>query len=105
MFAIIETGGKQYRVQQGSCLQIEKLDTEAGSEVTFDKVLLVKQGDSTTIGAPYVDKARVEAKVIDQVRGKKIRIIKFKRRKHHMRTAGHRQYLTNVEVTAIHKEA
>lgn len=102
MFAIIETGGKQYRVMQGSRLQIEKLETEAGDTVTFDKVLFVQEGENVNVGTPYLDNARVDAKVIEQTRGKKIRIIKFKRRKHHMRRAGHRQYLTDIEVTAIH---
>ena len=102
MFAIIETGGKQYRVTQGSRLQIEKLEAEAGSTVTFDKVLFVSQGQDVNVGTPYLDNAKVDAKVVEQTRGKKIRIIKFKRRKHHMRRAGHRQYLTDIEVTAIH---
>jgi large subunit ribosomal protein L21 len=101
MYAVIKTGGKQYRVQSGDLLKIETLDGEVGSEVNFDEVLMVSDGDKTTCGTPLVPKANVKAKVIEHGRHPKIKIIKFKRRKHHMKQAGHRQNYTMVEVLDI----
>lgn len=101
MFAVIETGGKQYRVEEGTQLSIEKLDAEVGSEVEFDRVLLVANGDSVQIGTPMVDGARVTGKVVEQGRHRKIRVIKFKRRKHYLRRAGHRQRFTAVQIVGI----
>lgn len=101
MYAIFTTGGKQYRVSQGDVLDIEKLDVEEGASVEFDNVLMVSNDDAVQIGAPYVEGGKVTATVTKQARGKKVEIVKFKRRKHHQKRTGHRQYLTKVEITAI----
>ena len=101
MYAIIETGGKQYRVAQGQMLTIEKLEADAGSTVDFDRVLMVGSGEQVKFGAPLVAGAKVVAEVVKHGRGDKIRIIKFRRRKHHMKRAGHRQYYTQVKITSI----
>lgn len=101
MYAIIMTGGKQYRVKEGQVLQLEKLDIEAGDAVEFDKVLLVAEGDKVTVGSPFVGKAKVTADVVEHGRGKKITIIKFKRRKKYRRKQGHRQDFTAVKITKI----
>ena len=101
--SIIETGGKQYRVRVGDVLRIEKLAAEVGDKVVFDKVLLIDSGepDSAEIGAPYLEGAKVTGEVQDQTRGEKIRIIKFRRRKHYKRETGHRQYISVIKVTGI----
>lgn len=101
MYAIIETGGKQYRVAEGQTLKIEKLEVEAGHTVDFDRVLMVGEGESARVGAPLVDGAKVVAEVLKHGRADKIRIIKFRRRKHHMKRQGHRQYYTQVKITKI----
>ena len=101
MYAVIQTGGKQYRVAEGTTLKIEKLELGAGDSVEFDKVLMVQAGDSTKVGTPYVDGSKVTATVISQGRHAKVRIIKFRRRKHHMKKQGHRQYYTEVQITGI----
>ncbi|MEM9242974.1 MAG: 50S ribosomal protein L21 [Pseudomonadota bacterium] len=101
MYAVIETGGKQQRVTVGQCLKIEKLDVEAGAAVDFDKVLLVGEGENIKLGQPYVANGKVSAKVLAHGRGKKINIVKFKRRKHHLKRQGHRQDFTQVEITDI----
>ena len=101
MYAIIETGGKQYRVAEGQTLKIEKLEAEAGHTVDFDRVLMVGEGESARFGTPMVDGAKVLAEVISHGRADKIRIIKFRRRKHHMKSAGHRQYYTQVKITKV----
>ena len=101
MFAVIETGGKQYRVEEGAQLSIEKLDAEVGADVEFDRVLMVANGESVEIGTPLVEGARVTAKVVEQGRRDKIRVIKFKRRKHYLRRAGHRQNFTAVQIVGI----
>ena len=101
MYAIIATGGKQYRVAEGDVIRIEKLDAEVGSEVDFDQVLMVGAGDDVRVGAPLVDGGKVTAKVEDHGRGDKVRIIKFRRRKHHMKQMGHRQHYTTVRITGI----
>lgn len=101
MYAVIKTGGKQYRVMQGEYLRVEKLAADVDSSITFDQVLLVGEGDSVTVGAPTVDGATVSAKVLSHGRGKKVRIIKFRRRKHHKKQQGHRQHYTEIEITAI----
>ena len=101
MYAIFTTGGKQYRVSQGDVLDIEKLDVEEGASVDFDNVLMVSNDDAVQIGAPYVAGGKVTAKVTEQGRGKKVEIMKFRRRKHHQKRTGHRQYITKVEITAI----
>ena len=101
MHAVIKTGGKQYKVSAGDKLNVETIGCDVGQEVAFDKVLLLNDGDSVSIGAPYVEGASVNAKVLEHGRGDKIRIIKFKRRKHYKRQMGHRQNYTRIEVTEI----
>lgn len=101
MYAVIATGGKQYRVAKGDTIQIEKLDVEEGSSVDFENVLMVGEGESVKIGAPYVEGCTVKATVTSQMRGEKIEIMKFRRRKHHQKRTGHRQYLTQIEITDI----
>lgn len=101
MFAVIKTGGKQYRVAAEDVITIEKLPAEAGATVTFEDVLMVGDGDKATIGTPLVAGASVAGEVVEQTRGDKIRIFKKKRRKHYQRTAGHRQHLTVVKITDI----
>ena len=100
-YAVIKTGGKQYRVQQGDVLRVELLDAEEGANVSFDQVLLVGSGDSVNVGAPTVAGATVSATVRRHGRADKIRIIKFRRRKHHKKQMGHRQHFTEVEITGI----
>jgi len=101
MFAVIVSGGKQYRVQEGQTLKLEKLAVEAGSNVEFDRVLLVGNGDDVKVGAPVVEGAKVAAEVVSHGRGDKVNIIKFRRRKHHMKRQGHRQWFTEVKITGI----
>lgn len=101
MYAVIVSGGKQHRVEKGEVLKLEKLAGAAGDEVKFDKVLMVGEGESVKIGAPYVDGGVVTAEVVDQGRGKKVNIVKFKRRKHSRKQMGHRQAFTEVKITDI----
>ena len=101
MHAIIETGGKQYKVAQGDVLFIEKLPQEAGDSVTFDKVLAVLDGDKATFGAPTVSGASVEAKIVKNGKGKKILVFKYKPKKNYRRRQGHRQPYTKVEITKV----
>ena len=101
MFAVIVSGGKQYRVQEGQTLKVEKLAVEAGSNVDFDRVLLVSNGDDVKVGAPVVEGVKVSAEVVSHGRGDKVKIIKFRRRKHHMKRQGHRQWYTEVKITGI----
>ena len=98
MHAIIETGGKQYKVAEGDTLYIEKLNVEAGDTVTFDKVLAVLDGDSAKFGAPTVDGASVTANVVKNGKGKKILVFKYKPKKNYRRRQGHRQPYTKVEI-------
>ncbi|MFN3712581.1 MAG: 50S ribosomal protein L21 [Alcanivoracaceae bacterium] len=101
MYAVIKTGGKQYRVEQGDVLRIEKLEVGTGENVDFDEVLLVADGDNINVGQPLLAGAKVTAEVVSQGRHDKIRIIKFRRRKHYRRQAGHRQWFTEVKITGI----
>jgi large subunit ribosomal protein L21 len=101
MYAVIETGGRQYRVQPGQQIKLGKLLTEEGQSFDFEKVLLVSANDSLQVGAPLVNGAKVTATVISHGRDKKIKILKFKRRKHHMKRMGHRQDHTIVKILAI----
>ena len=101
MYAIIVTGGKQYRVEQGDIVYIEKLDVEAASEVKFDQVLAIGEEGSVKVGAPVVEGATVSAKVIKNGKGKKLNIITYRAKKHSARRMGHRQPFTKVEITAI----
>ena len=102
MYAIILTGGKQYKVAKGDVIEVEKLAGEAGAEVTFDQVLAVAGEDGKlNVGTPHVEGASVSGKVLDQFRAKKIVVFKMKRRKGYRRTHGHRQSLTRVEIGEI----
>ena len=101
MYAVIKTGGKQYRVQQGDVIFVEKIDSQANDAVTFEEVLLVGDGEQTKIGAPVVKGAKVEGKVLSQVKAKKIVVYKYKAKKNERKKQGHRQPYTKVEITAI----
>ena len=101
MYAVIKTGGKQYRVQQGDVIFVEKIDSQANDAVTFEEVLLVGDGEQTKIGAPVVAGAKVEGKVLAQVKGKKIVVYKYKAKKNERKKQGHRQPYTKVEIVAI----
>lgn len=101
MYAVIVTGGKQYRVSEGDTLKVEKLVVEAGSNVEFDQVLMAGEGDQVKVGAPYLDGGKVTAEVVEHGRGKKVEIIKFRRRKHSRKRQGHRQNYTAVRITGI----
>ena len=101
MYAVIKTGGKQYRVQQGDVIFVEKIDAQADEQVTFEEVLLVNDGEATKIGTPVVEGAKVEAKVLAQVKAKKIVVYKYKAKKGERKKQGHRQPYTKVEITAI----
>ena len=101
MYAVIVTGGRQYRVAQGEVLRVEKLVADVGAEVKLDQVLLVGEGDGVTVGAPLVAGALVTAKVKSHGRGEKIRIVKFRRRKHFRKETGHRQHYTEIEIVGI----
>jgi len=101
MYAVIKTGGKQYRVSEGLTLRVEKLPAAVGESIDLNEVLMVANGEDIRIGAPHVAGSRVTAEVVGHGRGKKIRIIKFRRRKHHMKTQGHRQDYTELKITGI----
>lgn len=101
MYAVIETGGKQYRVQEGDKFRVERLEGEAGSEVVFDKVLMVGGDDGVRFGKPYVEGASVRAEVLDQARDKKVLVFKYKSKKNYRRMRGHRQYYTEVVIRGI----
>jgi large subunit ribosomal protein L21 len=100
-YAIIKTGGKQYRVAAGDKIDVEKLDVSVGDTVTFGEVLASGEGDSLTVGAPFIDGATVTAKVLDQFRDKKVTAFKFKRRKGFHKTKGHRRQLTRLEIVSV----
>ena len=100
-YAVVKTGGKQYRVAEGDVLTVEKLDAEEGASVDFDQVLLVGEGSEVKVGTPFVEGCTVTGTVESQYKGRKIDVIKFKRRKGYRRTLGHRQQLTRVRVTGI----
>ncbi len=101
MYAVISTGGKQYKLAQGDVCRIEKLDAEEGASVELDKVLMIADGDNINIGTPFVDGGKVTATIKSHGRAKKVEIMKFRRRKHHQKRTGHRQYFTEIEVTGI----
>lgn len=101
MYAVIVSGGKQYRVEEGDTLKLEMLPAEVGATVDFDKVLMVGGGDTVKVGSPYLDGSKVSATVVSQGRHKKIHIIKFRRRKHHEKWQGHRQNYTEVKIEQI----
>ena len=101
MYAIFESGGKQHKVVEGEFLRLEKLEAAAGDKVSFDKVLLINDGKKLSVGEPYLAGSTVTAEVLEQGRADKVKIIKFKRRKHHDKQMGHRQYYTEVKITGI----
>ncbi len=101
MFAVIATGGKQYRVAPGDVIRVEKLNVEEGDNIDFANVLMVDDGENTTVGTPYVEGGKVTGKVKSQGRANKIAIVKFRRRKNYRKKLGHRQAYTEVEITTI----
>ena len=102
MYAVIETGGKQHKVSEGEILKIDKLDAEPGTEIVFDKIMMVKADDDTLkVGKPYVENASVTAEVVEQGKHKKIIIFKYKRKKNYQRKQGHRQKYTALRIKAI----
>lgn len=101
MYAVIVTGGKQYKVAEGDVIFVEKLDAEEGAAVTFDQVLMAGDGEDVKIGTPTVDGVTVEAKVVKNGKSKKIYVFKMKRKKNYRRKKGHRQPFTKVEITKI----
>jgi large subunit ribosomal protein L21 len=101
MYAVFKTGGKQYRATTGDKLKVEKIEAEKGATVELDQVLMVGEGEDVKVGTPLLAGGKVTALVVDHGRHDKIKIIKFKRRKHHMKRAGHRQYFTQIEITGI----
>ena len=101
MFAVFQSGGKQHRVSEGDVVKLEKLTAEPGEEIVFDQVLMVSNDGDVNVGAPYVEGGQVTGEVVRTDRGRKIRVIKFKRRKDFLRRQGHRQWFTEVKITGI----
>jgi len=101
MYAVVKTGGKQYRVTQGEYLKVEKLEGNEGDSIELDQVLMIADGDNLKIGAPLLDGGKVTATIKSHGRGKKVEIMKFRRRKHHQKRTGHRQSYTEIEITGI----
>ncbi len=101
MYAVIEAGGKQHRVVEGETLKLEKIEAATGDSIEFDKVLLVGTGEDVKIGKPVVDGSKVTAEVVAHGRHKKVKIVKFNRRKHYRKETGHRQWFTEVKITGI----
>jgi len=101
MYAVIKTGGKQYKVSAGEKLRIESVPADVGAEITLDQVLLVADGDNVTMGTPLVSGAAVKAKVLSHGRGEKVKIFKLRRRKHYRKTLGHRQNYTEIQISGI----
>ena len=103
MYAVVQTGGKQYKVSAGDVIQVEKLETVVGESVTLDKVLMTGDGDDTQVGAPFLDGFSVTAEVSEQLKDKKIIVFKKRRRKNYRRKNGHRQLQTRLKITSINK--
>ncbi|WP_305839080.1 50S ribosomal protein L21 [Photobacterium leiognathi] len=101
MYAVFQSGGKQHRVSEGQTLRLEKLDAETGASIEFDSVLLIANGEEVTVGAPFVAGGKVTAEVVTHGRGDKVKIVKFRRRKHSRKQMGHRQWFTEVKITGI----
>lgn len=101
MYAVVKTGGKQYKVAQGEYLKVEKLEGNEGDSIELDQVLMIADGDKLKIGTPTIDGSKVTATIKSHGRGKKVEIMKFRRRKHHQKRTGHRQYYTEIEITSI----
>ena len=101
MYAVVSTGGKQYKVQEGDVLRIEKISGEVGSPVTFDQVLMFSDGENVTVGQPLLERVTVNAHIVEQGKAKKIIVFKYKRRKRYRRKQGHRQQFTAVKIDKI----
>jgi len=101
MYAVIATGGKQYRISSGAKLKIEQIAADVGSEIVLDKVLMVADGENVTLGTPLLSGASVKAKIVSHGRGDKVRIFKMRRRKHYRKSQGHRQNYTEIEILGI----
>lgn len=101
MFAVFESGGKQHRVAPGDVVRLERLSGGIGDGVAFERVLMVGERSGVSVGAPYLEGARVQGEVVSQGRGRKVRVVKFRRRKNYLRQAGHRQHFTEVRITGI----
>ena len=101
MYAVVHTGGKQYRVQEGDILRIEKIEGRVGDPVSFDRVLMISDGENVNIGRPVLEETEVQGHIIEQAKSKKILVFKFKRRKNYRRKQGHRQQFTAVKIDRI----
>ncbi|ALV93652.1 MULTISPECIES: 50S ribosomal protein L21 [Pantoea] len=101
MYAVFQSGGKQHRVSEGQTVRLEKLDIATGETIEFDQVLMIANGEDVKIGAPLVSGGVIKAEVVSHGRGEKIKIVKFRRRKHYRKQAGHRQWFTDVKITVI----
>lgn len=101
MYAVFQSGGKQHRVSEGQVVRLEKLEIGTGEAIVFDKVLMVANGEDIKVGAPFVEGATIKAEIVEHGRGDKIKIVKFRRRKHYRKQQGHRQWFTDVKITAI----
>jgi len=101
MYAVVKTGGKQYKVTQDEYLKVEKLDGNEGDTIELDQVLMIADGDKLKIGSPMLDGGKVTATILSHGRHKKVEIMKFRRRKHHQKRTGHRQYYTEIKITGI----
>jgi len=101
MYAVVSTGGKQYRVEEGDVVRVEKISGDVGSSITFDKILIISDGDKVSIGAPTLEKAMVQGHILEQGKAKKIIVFKYKRRKRYRRKQGHRQTYTAVKIDSI----
>ena len=104
MFAVLSTGGKQYKVSQGDLIEVEKLESNAGETVTLDQVLMVGEGENVEVGSPYISNCQVTGEVVKQGKGAKIIVFKKKRRKNYRRKNGHRQFITQLKITEITKK-
>ena len=101
MFAVFESGGKQHRVTEGEVVRLERLQGKPGEQIVFNRVLMIAEGNDVAVGTPLVEGGQVAGEVVEQGKGRKITVIKFKRRKNYMRKKGHRQLYTDVRITAI----
>ncbi len=101
MYAVVKTGGKQYKVREGDTIRVEKIDAEEGGELSLDEVLMLADGENISVGTPTLEGASVAANVQSHGRGEKIKVVKFKRRKQHLKQMGHRQAYTELKITGI----
>jgi large subunit ribosomal protein L21 len=101
MYAVIKTGGKQYKVSEGQTLKVEKIDAEEGASIDLSEILMIADGDDVKIGKPFIEGGNVSATITSHGRGKKVNIVKFKRRKHHRKQMGHRQSYTEIKIDRI----